>query len=280
MFTEFKYTLRRLRGQIIGWGVGLFLYGLMMAMFYNTVQNMDQFMELIQQYPKELMAFVGDMTAITSPPGYMHVYYFSYMSIIVGVFAAGAGAGLLVGDEEKGILDLLMSYPLSRTRFYWGRFLGYASATALILVIGWLGWVIPSGSSGMELSALEFLRPYLPLFAILMFFGSLATLLSMLLPSSRMAGMFSGALVVANFLVLGLANLNENIEPIIKYTPLYYYQGGEAVSELNIAWFIGLLGISIIFALLAWWRFQQRDIRVGGERGWSLPRLAGLLNRG
>lgn len=279
MLTEFKYTLRRLRGQIIGWGIGLFLYGLMMAMFYDAVQNMDQFMDLIQQYPEELVAFVGDLTAITSPPGYLHVYYFSYMSIIVGVFAAGAGAGLLVGDEEKGVLDLLMSYPVSRSRFYWGRFLGYTCATALILVIGYLGWLIPSSSSGMELSWIELLRPYLPLFAILMFFGSLATLLSMFLPSSRIAGLLSGALIVANFLVLGLANLNENVEPIIKYSPLYYYQGGDAVRVLNVSWFVGLLGVAIIFAILAWWRFQQRDIRVGGERGWSIPRLAGLLNR-
>ena len=28
MFAEFKHTLRRLRGQIIGWSIGLALYGL------------------------------------------------------------------------------------------------------------------------------------------------------------------------------------------------------------------------------------------------------------
>jgi hypothetical protein len=29
----------------------------------------------------------------------------------------------------------------------------------------------------------------------------------------------------------------------------------------------------LLFALLAWWRFERREIRVGGEGGWSLPRL-------
>jgi hypothetical protein len=37
------------------------------------------------------------------------------------------------------------------------------------------------------------------------------------------------------------------------------------------------LGVNILFALAAWWRFHMRDIRVGGEGGWrfSLLRLRG-----
>ena len=34
-----------------------------------------------------------------------------------------------------------------------------------------------------------------------------------------------------------------------------------------------------IEALLAWWRFQRREIRVGGEGGWKLPKLAFLGKR-
>ncbi len=29
--------------------------------------------------------------------------------------------------------------------------------------------------------------------------------------------------------------------------------------------------LSVLFAALAWWCFQRRDIRVGGEGGWRLP---------
>jgi len=35
--------------------------------------------------------------------------------------------------------------------------------------------------------------------------------------------------------------------------------------------------VSLIFTLLAWWRFQRRDIRVGGEGGWNLPALSRLF---
>jgi ABC-2 type transport system permease protein len=95
----------------------------------------------------------------------------------------------------------------------------------------------------------------------------------MVLPSGRMAGMTTGGLLIANYLLVGLANINQDLKPIVKYTPLHYYQGGYAVSGLNWGWLAGLLAVSVAFALLAWWRFQRRDIRVGGEGGWRLPSL-------
>ena len=127
--------------------------------------------------------------------------------------------------------------------------------------------------AGLDLSWLELLRPFLPLFAQLLLFGTLALLLSMVLPSGRIAGMLTGGLLVANYLLIGLSNLNESLKSFVEFTPLHYYQGGDAITELNWGWLVGLLAVSAAFALLAWWRFQRRDIRGGGEGGWRLPSL-------
>lgn len=279
MFAEFKHTLRRLRGQMIGWGIGLALYGLMMVSLFDSIVNIEGFAEMIAKYPQELMAFFGDMLAITTPKGYIDIYYFNYMTVIVGIFAVGVGASLVVGDEEKGILDLVMAHPLSRTAFFWGRLLGFVAATMVILLVGWLSWLIPSGSSGMELTWIELLRPFLPLFAELFLFGALALLLSMLLPSVRMTGMVTGGLLVANYLLIGLSNMNQDLKSLVEFTPLHYYQGGEAITRLNWSWLAGLLAVSLLFAVVAWWRFQRRDIRVGGEGGWKLPSLLSPFRR-
>ena len=275
MFAEFKHTLRRMRGQMIGWGIGLTLYGVLMVSLYDSIVGIEGFEELMASYPQELMAFFGgeDMLAITTPKGYLSIYYFGYMAIIIGIFAISACASLLVGHEEKGILDLVMAHPISRTALFWGRLLGYVAATVVILLIGYLSWLIPSGSSGLDLSWIELLRPFLPLFAELLLFGTLALLLSMVLPSVRIAGMITGGLLIANYLLIGLSNINEDLKSLIEFTPLHYYQGGDAITELNWGWLAGLLAVSAAFALLAWWRFQRRDIRVGGEGGWRLPSL-------
>ena len=270
MFAEFKHTLRRLRGQIIGWSIGLGVYSLLMVSLFDSIVNIEGFEELMASYPPELLSFFGDsMLAITTPVGYVDVYYFLYMPIIIGIFVVGVGANLLVGDEEKGTLDLIMAYPVSRTALFWGRWLGFAAATAVILFMSWLSWVIPSGSVGLDLTWIEFLRPFLPLLAVLLLFGGLALLLSFLLPSARMASMLTGGLLVANFLLDGLANANDDLRKITEYLPLHFFQGGDAITELNGEWLIGLLAVSLAFAILAWLRFQRRDIRVGGEGSWQ-----------
>jgi ABC-2 type transport system permease protein len=271
MLAEFKHTLRRMRGQIIGWSIGIGLYGLLMVSFYDSIQGIEGFEVYITSFPEELMAFFGDMMAITTPKGYIDIYYFNYMAVIIGIFAIGAAASLLVKDEEEGRLDLLMAYPVSRLGFFWGRLLGYLTSVVLILLVGWLSWWVPSGNTGMNLTGVEFLRPFLPLLMQLLLFGFLGLLLSMVFPSVRMAGMSTGALLIANYLLIGLSNINEDLKPIMDYTPLKYYQGGNAVEGLNWEWLAGLFAATVLFALVAWWRFQKRDIRVGGEGGWRIP---------
>lgn len=271
MRAEFRHALSRLRGQIIGWGIGLALYGFLMVSFYDSIANARGLMDLLSSYPKELTAFFGDMMAITTPQGYLDLYFFSYMAPIVGVFAASVGAGLVVSDEEKGTLDLVLAHPVSRTALLWGRVLAFCLAMVIILLAAWLSWALPAGGTELDLTWLEFLRPFGPLLALLLLFGMLALLLSLVMPSARMAGMTSGGLLVANWLLMGLSNINADLRPIIQYTPLYYYQGGKAVPDLNWVWLGGLAGAALLLALLAWRRFQRRDIRVGGEGGWRLP---------
>ena len=279
MFTEFKHTLRRLRGSIIGWGIGIFSYGLLMASFYSAMQGMEDFTELLENYPQEMLAFFPSISEIMTPQGYMDTYYFAYMTLIIGIFSVAAGGNLLVADEEKGILDLLIAYPVSRSGFFLGRLAGYLVATAVILIISWLGWLIPSGSSGLGLDAVQLLKPFLPLYVILVLFGMFALFLSMLLPSARSAAGLSGAMLVINFLLVGLSNINPELQEIYDLTPLYFYQGGSAVVGVDWVSILFLSDLAMILVLLAWWLFTRREIRVGGEGGWKLPNLGFNIRR-
>jgi ABC-2 type transport system permease protein len=276
MFAEYRHSLRKMRGQMIGWSIGIFLYGLLMSSFYSSIGEIgDQMQTLLESYPPELMAFFPNIEEFATPVGYIDTYFFSYMPLIIGIFAIASGAGLLVNDEEKGILDLLMAHPISRSSLFWGRVAAYVTTTIVILGVGWLSWVIPAQSSGLGLTAFELLTPFVPLLAILLLFGFLALFFSMVLPAGRAAGGLAGALLVANFLLIGISGINEDFKPLYEVTPFYFNQGAKAINGLNWGWLAGLFGVATIFALLAWWRFTDRDIRVGGEGGWrlKLPRI-------
>jgi len=201
------------------------------------------------------------------------------MTIIIGIFAILASSGMLAGDEETGTMDLILAHPVNRTAMFIGRVLAFMVALIGILALNWIGFLIGIPSSGLGLNAVEIGRPFISLFSILMFFGTLALVLSMLLPSRRMAAMTSGILLVGSFFITGLAQMDAKLKTLAKLSPLNYYQGGLAIDGLKWSWVIGLLGFSIIFVLIAWWRFERRDIRVGGEGGWRLPVILRLRKR-
>ncbi len=279
MFTIFWYSLGRSRGQILGWGLALAVLGGYLVGFYDTLATQQETLEqLLASYPPELMAIFGDMTEMFTPQGYLHVEFFSYMPLILGIYAVLAGSGLLVGDEESGTLDLLMAHPLSRTSFYLGRLAAFVSTTFLILLVTWAGFAVVVPTTTMDISPLEIAAPFLSLLVFLLLFGALALFLSMVLPSRRFAAMTGGMLLVASFFISTLARIDENLIAAAEYSPFNYYQGGEAIGGVEWAWIGGLLGFAALFALLAWWRFERRDIRVGGEGGWGVS-LPALLKR-
>ena len=274
MMTIFRYTLRRFRGQILGWGIALALLAVLLVSMYDSFAGeMDQFAELLKLYPAEIMAFIGDITSMATPEGWVSVEFFSYMPLILGIFAVLTGSGLLVSDEENGRLDLIMAHPVSRMALFMGRLLALVAATVAILAVCWLGLVIPMNWSSMDIGWGRMWLPLLSLLAELLLFGTMSLFLSMVLPSRRLAATTAGLLLVASFFITGLAKINEDLEPVARLSPLNYYQAQDAFQGLNGAWLAGLLGSAVVFAALAWWRFQRRDIRVGGEGGWRLPSL-------
>lgn len=278
MLTVFRHSLNRYMGQILGWGIPLALFCAYGLLLYDTLvdpQTQQQYLQLISSYPRELMTFFGDMTQMFTPGGYLDTLFFTYIPIVIGIFSILTSATLLAGDEEKGILDLVLAHPISRMKLYVGRLGAYTVATIMILFISWLGFVITLHQTSLDATVWEIILPFLSLFSLLMFFGTLTLLLSMLLPSQQWAAMISGLILVASYFLSSLARLSENLRPIEKYFPMHYYQGGQALTKMNWSWFGLLIAFSVIFAGLAWWLFERRDIRVSGESGWRMSAFLG-----
>jgi ABC-2 type transport system permease protein len=278
MLTTLRYTLSSLRGQIIGWGLGIAALGLILVPFYDVFMEQQQdFLQMIENYPPEFLAFFGgDASAIATPEGYLGMYGFALLPLILGIFAVLAGSGLLASDEEGGRLDLIVAHPVSRATLFWGRLLAFVGATAGILVLGWLGFCILLGGSSLDVGWGEMALPFFPLLAQTVIYAALAVLLSMLLPSRRLAAAAAGIVLVTSYFLTSMASLNERLASVARFLPYHYFQGGDALDGLDLASFFGLLAASALLAALAWWKFERRDIRVTGEGGWRLPFLSRL----
>ena len=272
MWTIIRYTFSRLLGQVLGWGIALALlgvYGIIIHDSFVKPETQQQYLQLIASYPPELMSFFGDMNDLFSAGGYLNMVFFSYMPIILGIFSITNSTAMLAGDEEKGTLDLVLAHPVSRAQLFWGRLAAFTIAMVCILGLTWVGFVLPLSTTSLDATPVQILYVLLSLLAAMMLFGMLALLCSMLFPSQRLAAMVSGLVLVASYFLTSIGRLNPDLEDVERLFPLHYYQGGYAAAEMNWGWFAGLLGIALAFALVAWWRFEGRDVRVAGEGNWG-----------
>lgn len=272
LWTTFRYTIRNLRWQIIGWGIGLALYGMMIIPMYEFLgASPEKFQQMISGYPPEFLAFFGaDVNSPLTPAGFLSMYAFSMLPVIIGIFAVIVGTGLVVSDEEHGRLDLIVAHPVGRPPFFWGRFLGLLGAAISIMAIAWLGFSILLGRSSMGFTWGQMAIPFVALLVQIIVYAALGLLLSMLLPSRNLAAMVTGAVMVLSYLISSLSFLNERLDLIARFLPYHYFQAAMSFNELNLAWLFGLLGISLVMTVLAYVRFSRRDIRLSGEGSWRM----------
>ena len=266
MFTVIRYSLRSSRGAIIGWGIGLAALALMMGSLFDMIASSGDLMEAYVEALPEF-AELFDFGAMNTPIGWLDVEYFSFVPLIIGLFATGVGASLLARDEEGGTLDLILAHPVSRTGLFWGRFLASTLVIIILLLISWASLLLSmTWSENFTIPAFDLLLPFVSLFGILMFFMTLALLFSMLLPARSMASMIAGMLVAASFFITLLSGVVEELERAADFSPLTYLETATAIKDgLNLTWLGVFLTIDLVLALISWQLFQRRDIRVGGE---------------
>jgi ABC-2 type transport system permease protein len=270
LWTTFRYTITGMRWQIIGWGLGVALYGLMVIPMYESLgADPGKFQQMIAGYPPEFLAFFGaDVNSPLTPAGFLGMYAFSMLPVILGVFSIIAGSGLIVNDEERGRLDLIIAHPVGRPPFFWGRFMGLLGAAISIMVLNWLGFSILLGRSSMGVSWGQMAVPFLSLLVQLLLYAALSLLLSMLLPSRSLAAMLTAIVMIMSYLLSSLSFLDKNIAAVAKALPYHYYQSVLSFDQLDLAILLLLLLLSLGMSLLAYLLFNRRDIRLSGEGSW------------
>jgi len=274
VITIFRHALKRSAGTILVWGLALFLIAWPVVLAYDVVQKEQ---EKIKEVAKNFQFFFGamgaDLDRITHPSEYLTMRFFSYMPLILGIFAILNGSGLTAVDEEKGTLDLILAHPVTRTSLFLGRFLAMILTLLTILVMSWAGLAVWMARTHLrdQITPGDLILPFLSLLAELLFFGTLAMLLSLIMPSRRQAATAGGVILVGSFFITMFSRLDPSLERLARFSPLTYYQSGQAILGLNTTWLAGLFLMAACFTFLAWYCFERRDIRVAGEGVWQLP---------
>ncbi len=261
----FLKTLRDRRRGFLFWSVGLALLAVMMVAFFPTIRDMPSISEYMEALPAELMAlFGGDFADYTTPEGFLNnELFFMMYPLILLVFTIGFASGAIAGEEERGTLDLLLSHPIRRWQLVVEKFAAMTVSLLGIAAVFWLallvaGEVIDMGLSPLRLAAVCFAGALLAVM-----FGALALAVGCARGKKTLAIGITGALGFVTYIVNALAPMVYWLEPFQKFSPFYYYNSTDPLSNgLDVGHAALLLGLALVFLAVALVTFQRRDLSV------------------
>lgn len=246
------------------WSIGIIgLVGLTMA-FYPSVKDSAGLDQYSKDLPEALRAlFVGGELDLTSPVGYLNSQvYLMLAPLLLAIFSIGAGASAVAGDEESGLLDLLLSQPVSRTSLALERFAWLCLSTLILVVVLTATVVLGALATGLSLSEADVPAATIStgLFALLV--GTVALATGCLFPGKARAIAAASAVATLSWIVDGLARAVTWLDDVAEFSP-YRIAFGSGPLANGPAWgdWAILVGIVLVLTAVAVVGLRRRDIR-------------------
>ena len=257
-------TLKDQRKALFAWAVSLAALVAMYVAVYPSVKGSSSFAKLIDQMPKAYRALftTGGGADFTTPAGYVNTELMTFMGpLLVMVYAIGAGANALAGEEERGTIDLLLANPVSRARVALGKFSSLVVGTAVLAAVLWVALAAEGAAAGMDLPLGNTAAALLQLALLGIEFGTLALFVGALSGHLTLSRAVPALLAVVTYLINGLGPMVGWLNPLRPASPFFHYIGNDPLRNgLSLR---GLVVSTLTIAVLLFaslYTFRSRDL--------------------
>ncbi len=262
VFAKNLYDMRR---GLIWWSVGLILTNFLIVSIFPSIEESSAALtEYMDNLPPAMVALFGDIQEFATMEGYLGLELFGFFlpALTLG-FGIAYGGGVIGSEEDRGTLDLLLSYPISRRSVLTQKFGAIAVFALLVLVTSTLGLLLGVALVDATVDIGNLAAAVLNVGLLTLVFGTLALALTGVGLSRGAASGISAGLAAITFLMNGLAPLAGLPDAIRHITPWYYYDASEVLLTgfvpANAAVLVVAIVTLLVIGLLG---FQRRDIAV------------------
>jgi ABC-2 type transport system permease protein len=226
---------------------------------YSKLFDLNSMLEKMGPAAKLLGASMGDASTLI---GFLHIELFSMiLPAALVAFAAGTASGFTAGEESRGTIDILLSYPVSRRRVVLEKWLAVVLASVVAVVVL---WVFAIGGAAISASPLppDLLGAALVMLVLLgLAFGDIALAISAATGNRGAAIGLTVALMVAMYLVDALSSVVDGLGAIRPLSFFRYYMGDDPLRNgLNMGDAAVLAAVAALFLALAVVAFERRDL--------------------
>lgn len=237
----------------------------MCYMVLSVVDQAVDFNEILNAWPEDLKAlFLGTELDMSTPTGFFNAELFNmFLPVLFLIYAIGQGTKALAGEEEEGTLDLVLATPVSRGRYLAEGTLAMVVSVLLLGLVTWLGFILGVMIYDIDISIWALGEAILSTVLLGLVFGCLALAAGASSGRKGMAGGLAAGLAAASFLLNGMSQVVDYLEPFQKVSVFYHHVNIDPLRN-GLTWQnTGLLAaVSVVLIGLAWLGFRKRDLAV------------------
>ncbi len=268
--------LRFRRNGIIGWGIALCFFPVVYVGLYPSfADQMANFQSIL-----DLPIYQAMGISMSSFESYMASTVTNLVPVILCIYAVMNGTGTLAGEEDDGLLELIVTLPIHRWQIVAVKAvaLGIALFGILVVVSAGAALTLQTILSQIEtlVTPMDVFLGLLTAWPLLMAVGMISLFLGTFSPNRRIAAMLATVVVVVSYLGSNLSGMITSLENMRVLFLFHYYKA--TAEALEVGQSTGDMFVLLIIALasfgLALFFFQRRNITVGA---WPWQRA--VINR-
>jgi ABC-2 type transport system permease protein len=178
------------------------------------------------------------------------------------VFSIGAGAGAVAGEEERGTLDLVLAHPVRRRDYVVQRFVALAALVGALSVVLLVTVAATSLLVDLEIGFGKLVAASVSVGLLAVLFGAIALAVGASRPGRAPAIAVATGLAVAAWLLDGLAQAVDLLDPVRPVSPFYQALGHNPLRE-GVPWSgcAIMSAMTVILVVGAVLGFERRDVR-------------------
>lgn len=266
MWVVFEKAFYDARYTILWVSVGLALFGLLVVALYPiTLEDIEQLAASLESLPESLVSLMGGSLNLADPVVWTNSQFFLWAVLVLGAVVMAQAFNAVTNPERNGTMDTMLAFPLSRRQVLVGRYLNTIVTLLIVLTVVfltllactriWQEFDIPVGDlAALVYGSLIILIPY----------ATFTYALTTFIPSSKhWAGAIAYAIFFGMYFFHGVVGTSADLR---QFQPLFlfdYYNGTRIVQEgVDINNILIMAAVTIVFAVLAWWRIEEKELGV------------------
>ena len=255
-------SLRDRRRALIGNSLGLVALVVWLGALFPILRDNQAFNDVMDRVPPEMFsAFGTDLATFLTAAGFLSAEFFAlFAPLLILIFVISAMVAETATEERDGLMDMVLSNPVSRRRVFLEKAGGVAAAALLMVAVITAALLVANPVFGLGLSVAGVVAACLSLWLLGTTFGAAALLVGAFTGRSTTAGGMAGFLALLAWFVTSFSGLLPWLENAGGVSPFTWYREPDPLIAGFGAGHLWLLVTTLVLLVGAVLLFDRRDI--------------------